>query len=404
MSDDDFASDLDSQNEYSQPAIDTGQVFSPLARYLDDLQIRAKTRGEKLQFPPPGPAVRMASSIVEEFRRTRLEEQGRKVQARERRLRPIREREDEEYHEVLHRVVGEVLKTREKRKETEKYMAERAKRIKIMRFPDGRLRYAGRPVEYAKLMPPWLLEKWAWDMIDKTYWHGELGWKVGQESWDEYVDHVKGWQKRVYDKYKDWIRSHVKLRRYPVWVDENATYRVKDRRRAYRDRMLFKVTYHSVGILHFHLPSPPRFIPRPPKKFQIEPIVCFQCEAKGLPKRCVVLRGGCKRCRRTGDECLSLDLLDIEEARKYEDGEVLIRAWFVPGYTVKGFEGDDDQTRMRKEKEAQKRRRWFEKGRFEVMEHVGGELGFVKRNVKSQSWALPAWERDENGKIIPRAS
>ncbi|KAH8169651.1 hypothetical protein LIA77_10195 [Sarocladium implicatum] len=393
--------DDDLLEEPPKPTTDTGQAFSPLMKYLDDLQVQANARGEKVQIPPPGPAVKMASSIVETFRKTRLEQQARKAQAKETTLRPIREREEKEYEDMLYEAVGEALEERDRKLKTKEYMRERAKRIKMMRFPDGRLRYAGRPIEYAGYAPPWILDMWAWKMIEDTYWRGELGWKVGKETWEEYIYHVTKWQQQVFDTYEKWIREHWKLKRYPVWVDESATYRVKDRRRAYRDEMLNKVTYHSVGIPHYHLLNPPRFIPRPPKKHQIEPVVCFQCEEKGLPKRCVLKTGGCSRCQRTGEECMSLYIFDIEDARDGVRDEEDIRAWFVPGFTIKGFEGDDEETKERITKEAQRRKRWFEVGRFKRTEYVGGKFGFVKRNVKEETWALPAWERDENGKIIP---
>lgn len=43
--------------------------------------------------------------------------------------------------------------------------------------------------------------------------------------------------------------------------------------------------------------------------------------------------------------------------------------------------------------------KWFWKERFEVMEWVGGEKGFVKRNVKKDLWVLLRFEKDELGRL-----
>jgi hypothetical protein len=397
----------------------TGQDLSPLSQHLDKLQIEASERGEVVQHMPPGPAVVAGALLSDTLRAPRLA------------------KEDKEWQEFLdqcdeywpkqfipsQKLVEQVkeaivLVTRER--ETQVYMKGRPRRIKNMRGKDGRIKGIGIPPSLRKrvlssmnrdasseVMTIKQLEEGVWKAIDQARHDKLLEWDPAERTWKEYEDYMEEVQERMNAMYKGWRKLHKRVILPPIWEDENVTYPVRNRIRKYMGETYYKMTYHSHGIPQFYdKPRGPTLVPRPKRQYEDTLTACFQCQLHGTPSRCKILEDGCYACERRNERCLTANPWDVREVKRGNMKMEDTRGWWVDDNFPETFEGDMTEE---EKQEMNGWVKWFRKERFEVMEWVGGEKGFVKRNVKKDSWALPRFEKDElgrperdgNGKPIP---
>lgn len=381
--------------------VHTGQGQSPLSLYLDHQRMQAIDRGEVLEDRAPGPAVLVGASMTDTFRAPRHAAREKKWQmhlAKRELAWPFLLQDDDP--ELVEEVRDAIIQVK-REMATEKYMKNRPKRIKRMRGPDGRIKGVGIPPQMRKVTSVKQLNEECWNEIDKTRDSMLLEWDAGKMSRAFYEEVMLGAQEYINKGYKAWRKIHLALPLAPLWDDENVTYRVMNRMRKYQEETFLKITYHSGGIPQFYdKPRAPTLAPPKRQGFCYELFPCFQCQYRGLESRCKLINGGCAACQRRGDNCLSINPWD---ARLIKNGQMTLdkaRAWWVENGPPEEADEDMDEEERKEQRQGDRDKRWFLVRRFDVMEWVGGEKGFVKRNEKKDSWALPRFEWDETGKPI----
>ncbi|KAK0385831.1 hypothetical protein NLU13_7008 [Sarocladium strictum] len=396
--------DTNTSNHVQDRPAHTGQDLSPLSQYLDKIQAQASSRGESLQPIEPGPAVLVGGLLSETLRE------------------PLRRQREKEKHESdvvyeknwskrfnvpeeLSEEIQDCIAKATKEVETAAYMEDRPKRVKNMRGKDGKIKGIGIPPEMRKVMRSAKtvqeLDNMVWGAIHGAGERRDLDWKAGESTWDEYEDAMDKAQERMDAMYKNWRKVHKAIPLAPVWEDENVTYPVRNRMRKYQDETFYKITYHSHGIPQFYdKPRAPRITPQEKEQLRPELTPCFQCQHRNTASRCKLKGSGCAACQRNDEPCLSLNPFDVHAVMAGKLKMDKARGWWVKDGMPETMEGDLSAEGRERQREADRWVRWFREEKCEVMEWVGGELGFVPRNLKKDSWALPRFEKDEFGRPV----